>query len=131
MSKMIVAFATDDGKTFMDCHFGDALRYEIYELETSSARHLRTIKNTTAEEKMHADPNKAKGIAGLLKEDGVQVLVSKKFGANINRMKTKFVCLLMNNKTIEDSIDQIRNNFEKIEAEFKKGEERNFLNWKS
>jgi len=130
MQKLIVTFATDDGKTFMDRHFGDALQYEIYELDSSTARHLRTIKNTTEEEEMHADPNKAKGIAGLLKKDGTQVLVSIKFGANINRMKTKFVCLLMNNPSIEESIIQIQNNFEQIVAEWKKGEERHFLNWK-
>ena len=50
MQKLIVTFATDDGKTFMDRHFGDALQYEIYELDSSTARHLRTIKNTTEEE---------------------------------------------------------------------------------
>ena len=78
MQKLIVTFATDDGKIFMDRHFGDAVQYEIYELDSSAAQHLRTIKNTTEEEEMHADPNKAKGIAGLLKKDGAQVLVSKK-----------------------------------------------------
>ena len=32
MKKLKVAFATDDGKTFMDRHFGDAEYYYIYEM---------------------------------------------------------------------------------------------------
>lgn len=30
MQKLTVAFATDDGKTFMGRHFGNAQKYEIY-----------------------------------------------------------------------------------------------------
>lgn len=131
MKKIITAFATDDGKTFMDRHFGDALQYEIYEINTIEIKYLHTINNTTGEEEMHADPNKAKGISGLLKKDGVQVLVSKKFGANINRMKTRFVCLLMNNSSIVESINHIQNNFERIITEWEKGERRHFLNLKN
>jgi len=131
MQKIITAFATDDGLTFMDRHFGDALQYDIYEISATKVDFIRAITNTIEEEDMHADPNKAKGIAGLLKQDGVQVLVSKKFGANINRMKKKFVCILMNDKQISGSITIIQQHFEHIIKELEKGEKRHFLNMKS
>ena len=131
MQKIITAFATDDGKTFVDRHFGDALQYEIFEIEAGSQNHIETIHNTTEEEEMHADPNKAKGVAGLFKKDGVQVLVSKKFGGNINRMKKKFLCILMNDPQISDSIKTIQHHFDQVIAELEKGEERHFLNYKN
>ena len=131
MRKIITAFATDDGKTYVERHFGDAAQYEIYEIGAESQKHIRTIINVTDEEKIHADANKAKGVAGLFKKDGVQVLVSKKFGGNINRMKKKFVCILMNDPYIPDSIKTIQRHFEQIVKELEKGEERHFLNLKS
>ena len=33
MEKIRVAFATDNGKTFMGRHFGDADFYDIYEID--------------------------------------------------------------------------------------------------
>ncbi len=130
MQKIITAFATDDGETFVDRHFGDALQYEIYEIGVDSHKHIATINNVTEEEEMHADPNKAKGVAGLFKKDRVQVLVSKKFGGNINRMKKKFVCILMNDPQIPDSIKTIQRHFDPVIKELEKGEDRHFLNWK-
>lgn len=131
MQKLIVAFATDDGKIFMERHFGDGLKYEIYQVGTSELNHLKTVSNSVEDGEKTSDSIKARGIAGLLKKQGVQVLVSKKFGPNINRMKTKFVCLLMNDASIAKSIDKIQNEFGKIVAEWQKGEQRHFLNWKS
>ncbi len=131
MQKIITAFATDDGKTFMDRHFGDALQYEIYEIDANSHKHIGTINNVTEEEEMHADPNKAKGVTRLFKKDKVQILVSKKFGGNINRMKKKFVCILMNDPQISDSIKTIQRHFDQVVADLEKGEERHFLNYKN
>ncbi len=131
MQKIIMAFATDDGKTFIDRHFGDALQYELYEIGADFHNHLATIYNSTDEEERHADPNKAKGVSKLFKKDGVQVLSSKKFGANINRMKKKFVCILMNDAHIADSIKTIQRHFDQIIKELEKGEELHFLNLKN
>ncbi len=87
MEKIKVAFATDDGKSFMGRHFGDAEHYYIYEIDNNNANFIKKIDNTTEEEKMHADPKKAKGITSLLNEENVNVVVSKVFGPNINRIK--------------------------------------------
>ena len=61
MVKLKVAFATDDGKTFMSRHFGDAEYYYIYEINKENAEFIKKINNTTEEEEdIHADPTKAK-----------------------------------------------------------------------
>ena len=129
---MRVAFATDNGETFIDRHFGDAEFYDIYEIEIGKAEYIKRIVNSTEEEKehVHADPNKAKGIAELFKNDDIKVLVSKVFGANIQKMKKKFVCVLMNNNSISESILKLQESFSIIESEWNKGDSRNHLNLK-
>ncbi len=131
MEKIIAAFATDDGNTFMDRHFGDAEQYVIYEIYPDKAHLIKAIGNTTEEEQQHADPNKAKGVSQLFKQDKVQALISKKFGGNINRMKKNFLCILMNDESIRHSIVRIQENFDTVRQEFAKGETRHFLNLKS
>lgn len=130
MTKMIAAFATDEGKTFMDRHFGDAIQFDIYEINASESHFIKTIENKTiAQQEIHGS-GKAAGIAGMLKKENVQILVSKKFGTNINKMKLKFVCMLMNNDSISEALQQIQENLVTVTAEWAKGEERHFLNWK-
>ena len=67
--KIKVAFATDDGKIFMDRHFGDAEYYDVYEISEIDSKFIKRIKNTTEEdnESVHADPEKAKGQKELIK----------------------------------------------------------------
>ena len=131
--KVNIAFATDDGKTFMDRHFGDAEYYYVYEISETESKFLKKIKNTTEEddESKHADPEKAKGVAGLFKNENIKVVVSKVFGANIKRIKKKFVCVLMNDNSISDSIKTIQQKFDVINNEWNNGEERNHLNLKN
>ncbi len=133
MKNIITAFATDDGQAFMDRHFGDAKSFNIYEINSNQANFLKTISNTIEEEdeEVHADPNKAKGIAGLLKKEKVQVVVSKVFGPNIKRIKKKFVCIITQEKQIGDSIKTIQQNMDIIIQEWEKGEIRNFINAKT
>ena len=130
MQKIKVAFATDNGKTFMDRHFGDAEFYDIYEIDENNADYLKRINNTTEEEDVHADPKKAKGITGLLKEEDVKVVVSKIFGPNIKRIKKKFVCVLMDDDTFDDSLGRLCKNIRLVIDEWEKGEERKHLVFK-
>jgi predicted Fe-Mo cluster-binding NifX family protein len=130
--KFNIAFATDDGKTFMDRHFGDSKYYDIYEISETDSKFVKRIVNTTEEddEEIHADPKKAKGVSQLFKNENIKVLVSKVFGPNIKRIRTKFVCVLMNEQTIQESILKIQKQLSILEKEWEKGEERNHLNLK-
>jgi len=129
MEKLKIAFATDDGKSFMNRHFGDAEHYYIYEIDNNKANFIKNIDNNTEEEEIHADPKKAKGIANLLSEENVTVVVSKVFGPNIKRIKKNFVCIVVKEEKLEKSINNICNNIEIIINEWKKGTERNHLSF--
>ena len=126
---LITAFATDDGKMFMDRHFGDANYYDIYRISATGMEFIKRIDNTTEEEdeEIHADPKKAKGISGLLKKENVQVVVSKVFGPNIKRIKKNFVCIIMSKENVTESITHIQQRFDAIVKEWNKGEERLFF----
>lgn len=129
MQKLKVAFATDNGKTIMGRHFGDVEYYYIYEIDNENAEFIKKISNTTEEEEdVHADPKKAGSITKLLKQEKVQVVVSKVFGPNIMRIKKKFVCILIKENSIKDSINIIKSNFLTIAEEWEIGENRDFLN---
>ena len=132
MENLKVAFATDDGKSFIDRHFGDADHFDIYELAISDAKFIKRIENTTEEDsnEIHADPKKAKGILGLLKSQDVQVVVSKIFGPNIKRIKSKFVCVLIKKDEIADCFNTLQNNWQIINDEWAKGEKREHINLK-
>ena len=126
--KFNVAFATDDGKTFMGRHFGDALFYDIYELDENQASFVKRIENTVDEEEdVHADPKKAKGISELLLDENVTVVVSKIFSPNIKRIKKKFICVVIRDEMINSGINKVCENIEKIYAEWEKGKERKHL----
>ncbi|MEA3504047.1 MAG: NifB/NifX family molybdenum-iron cluster-binding protein [Bacteroidota bacterium] len=131
MDMIKVVFATDDGKTYIDRHFGDAEHYDIYEVSSEETKFVKRISNTTEEEEGHADPKKAKGVAGLFKEDNVHVVVSKIFGPNIKRIKKNFVCVLMNDEVISNSIIKIQQNIIPLVEEWNKGGTRTHLNYKT
>ena len=125
---LITAFATNNGTTFMDNHFGDANYYDIYKISASNSEFIKRIDNTVdIEEESHADPKKAKGISGLLKSEGIQVVVSKVFGPNIKRIKKNFVCIITSKEDISQSITHIQQRFDAIAKEWEKGEERLFF----
>ena len=130
MQKLKVAFATDNGKTFMGRHFGDAEYYYIYEIDNENAEFIKKISNTTEEEEdVHADPKKAKGISNLLLEEDVSVVVSKIFGPNIKRIKKKFVCIVVKDEELDVGIRKVCESIGKIYEEWEKGEERKHLSF--
>ncbi len=131
MEMLRVAAATADGKNFVGRHFGDAEFYDVYEVTPQEVKYLTRVTNRTEEEQGHADPKKAKGIAGLLKAQGVQVAVTRAFGPNLKRIKSKFVCILSGHDEVAAGLEQIQQNFSAVATEWAKGEERDFLDLKS
>jgi predicted Fe-Mo cluster-binding NifX family protein len=130
MEKFLTAFATDDGINFIDRHFGDAAYYDVYEISSDHSKFLKRITNTTEEdddESGHGDAEKAKGIAGILKAEGVQMAVSKVFGPNLKRIKKKFLCVMFKSGSIETGIETLKDNYPSLVSEWEKGEERTFL----
>ena len=123
------AFATDDGKLFNDRHFGDAEKYVIYEIGRDGYRLAGQIENSSGEESgdVHAASEKARSVASLLLEQGVNTAVSRIFGPNIKRIRRKYVCLLMDDIPLEEAVEIVRENYDAIETEWRKGEERGHI----
>ena len=132
MNNYICAIASDDGINYTDTHFGDAKFYILYEITAFSGEFIKTISNTTKHdnEDVHADPKKAGSVVQMLKKKNIRVVAAGVFGPNIKRIKTKFVCLLMDQGSISNSIPHIINNYIAITEEWNKGEKRGLLNLK-
>ncbi len=130
MEKLRIAAATDDGENFVDRHFGDAEFFHVYDVSPAGVEFILSVENRTEEEEGHADPKKAKGIVGILKKEGVQVGLTRAFGPNIKRIKSKIVCVLTSRKAVPEGLELVRENFDTVVAEWDKGEDRHFLNLK-
>ena len=130
MKNIITAIATDSNTTLKNIHFGDAVKYHLYEIWPEQFRHVKTITNHAIDDETHADENKAKGIGGILKKENVNVLVSRQFGANIKHMKIKFACILTNQTTLPGSIEELQSRYTSILEEIENGEERKVLNFR-
>ncbi len=136
MEQLRAAFATDDGHTFTDGHFGDAKKYIIYSIQDGIAQRIGEIDNTTGPEQdhdhdhHHGDQKKAQGIGQLMKQNGIQVLVGKAFGPNIKRMNPKFVIVLMNDETIEQAAIRLSQHFDLLLERWNQGESRTHINLK-
>ncbi|MDY0234774.1 MAG: NifB/NifX family molybdenum-iron cluster-binding protein [Gudongella sp.] len=111
---MIIACASDDGKSFVSRHFGDAQQYKIYEWSNNKFNYLKTITNTSEEENGHADPKKAKYIMEMLLKADVDVGLAKNFGPNIKRVKEKLVPVLVSTNEIEKGLAEVEKHFKEV-----------------
>ena len=112
---MIIACATNNGQTFVDSHFGDADKYDLYEMKKEGYHFLKSVRNQTEEEEgVHADPKKAKGIASLLKQHDVQIGVSRIFGPNIKRVAKHFLPIIISEKNIKEGLSLLLTQYEVI-----------------
>ena len=129
MNKLICAFSNNNGKNLTDKHFGDAEFYDIYEISDSDSKFIKKIKNSSGKGSGHMDEKKAKGVSEILKESGVKIVISKRFGPNILRIKSKFVCVILSIDEINESIKIVQNNLPEILSEWEKGENRSYLKY--
>lgn len=116
--QFICAFAADDEKHFTSSHFGDAEFYLIYVINSDSIEFAGRIDNTSIETDAHADPEKAKSVSVIMKNKGVQVLVSRRFGPNIVRVRNHFVPVLVKRAEIEEGIKVVQDNLEAINEQW-------------
>jgi predicted Fe-Mo cluster-binding NifX family protein len=128
--KITAAFATDEGKSFMDRHFGDARYFDVYEIDENGSSFLKRIDNSTDKDEsddVHGDPAKAGGIMGLLLKENVNVAVSKNFGPNMKRILKKFACVRFSGNDIGECIKHIQKNIDIISVELGNGGERRHI----
>ena len=127
--KILFACGTDDGKTLTDEHFGSASFYMIFSMDGDSGKieFVRRMENTSPEERMHGDPQKAKYLSQMLKD--IPVLVAFAMGPNITRMRKRFVPVISRVREIEKALEVLPRYREEIIEEMGKpeGEDRRII----
>ncbi|MGE4454719.1 MAG: NifB/NifX family molybdenum-iron cluster-binding protein [Sphaerochaeta sp.] len=127
MQQIRVAIATDDEKTCITRHFGDAHYYCIYDIDERGSHFIVTLENTVdveEQESDHGDPRKASGIGLLLKEHQVNTAVSKVFGPNIKRLLKRYACVLVTDTSIPLVLDILLQEQNRIVESIEAGEAR-------
>jgi predicted Fe-Mo cluster-binding NifX family protein len=126
--ELLIALGTDDGIKLNEDHVGMAKYFHVYRFSQEEEEFVEKRENVKLkgdESMKHGDPRKAKATSSVLQ--GVDVLVGRRFGPNLPRLVKKFVCVIVRTDTLENAINKIRQNMEKIIAEKNKGEDRQHL----
>ena len=116
---MKVSIGTNDRKNLHDEHVGDSRYFAVYELSSDSANLIEYRENTSPEERMHGDPNKAKAIMEIIR--GTDVLVGRAMGPNFVKIRDEspYLPVIVRGKyrAIEDALSALMENYGRIESE--------------
>ncbi len=118
--EILLACATDDGVNYSKEHFGSAKKYLLFKLnlKTKEIKSFGDIENSSVEEKMHGDPEKAKSLSSLL--NGVSLLIGFRMGPNIVRMRKKFIPVISREENIKLSLNLLLAFIDKIKVNLNK-----------
>ena len=123
---ILVACATDDQKTFIPDHFGEARYFMLFRLTEERWEHVRTLTNTSREGEEHGDHHhghghgegaKAQAILEHFREAHVDVFISRRFGPNIVRI-SRYVLpvVIRGGATLEEGLTVCREHYGRITA---------------
>ena len=101
-------------------HFGESNKFLIYNYKISQQKMemSNSFDNTSAEERTHGDPVKAKGVASIIGD--ADIIFAHALGENIIRMKKKYLILLSRSLNIHEALNQFPNKIDKILEEMEK-----------
>ena len=126
--ELLIAFGTDDGRNLKRDHVGKSKYFYVYRFsydEEEFVERRKNVKYKEDESMIHGDPGKAKATSTVLK--GLDVVVGRRFGPNLLRLLKKYVCIVVRRETINDAIQLIHANIDKVIQEKEKGENRRYL----
>ena len=125
--KFLIAFGTDDGRNLNNDHVGMAEYFYVYEFSDGKEQLVERRENVhfKGDESMHGDPEKAKATSSVLED--VDVLVGRKFGPNLPRLLSRFVCVLVRTNTLAGAIKAIHNSMDRIAEEKNKEGDRKHI----
>ncbi len=133
--KLKFAFAVDNKGNFKDDHFGEADKYIIYEENEGDLVRISEELNTKKdmdESHQHGLKKKGNSISRLLKEKGVNVLVTKQFGKNLDIVSMHFIPVLVSSERPDEAFEIIKKNLFWLRDEWKRDTERyNLFSMKS
>ncbi|MBN2651094.1 MAG: hypothetical protein JXR63_01830 [Spirochaetales bacterium] len=101
----IIAIATDDHKFLPAKHFGECKFYDIYSLYNGHFSFLKSIENpeySENDEDLHEEELKPSNIGNLLKENNVSILLCRRMGINVKKMRNNFHIIISRYHKIED-----------------------------
>ena len=121
------AFALTGENNFEKQHFGDADKFQIYEIKNDKFALVSELENIFKSE-AHGDKNKADNIINLLEENNVKILVSMQFGRNIKFVNKHFIPVIIYNQQPKEVIEVLEKHLRWIdeELELKSGDYRLF-----
>jgi len=129
VEELAIAIGTDDEKIIKpDDHIGMSKYFQVWKYSNGKLNFKETrenVKYTEDETRIHGDPKKAEAMASVLKD--IDVLVGKIMGPNIERLKNKFVAVIIREPKIEKSLKIIRENINEIVEEKEKTERKGLI----
>ena len=90
----LVACATNDGEVLTGSHFGSARIFSLYERNGEGFRAVGQVENSTEGEKEDGDRRKARSVVELLTDQGVDVVLARRYGPNIRRIRSKLISVV-------------------------------------
>ncbi|MCB1736951.1 MAG: hypothetical protein KDI42_02400 [Gammaproteobacteria bacterium] len=131
---LMIAIASMDGNDMPKTHFGEAPRFELYRVSVDAAAWQQTVVNPGADAHQpdhgghgHGDTGKGAGIGHLLGSHGVEVMVSRAFGANIQRMRQRFLPIKVDVPTVAEALTLIRAAWPRVVTHWEDGVARKHL----
>jgi predicted Fe-Mo cluster-binding NifX family protein len=128
MMDLLIAFSTNDGKTMINEHAGQAKYFDVYRFSKKGTEFVERRDNSKLKGDKtlkHGDPKKAQATLGSLQ--AIHVLVARKFGPNLPRLLKKLLCVLVKANTISDAVEILKKHMEAVSKEYEKGEQRKHL----
>jgi len=116
------AFAVNQLNVFEPQNFGNADRFLIYEWVNNDFRFLKEEPNRFKDlddDHVNGSERKGKAIIAFLKNLDIDVLVSIKFGKNIQMVSTSFIPVIVSSETPEEVKLALKKHIKWIEDEMK------------
>lgn len=101
-----MAFASSDGKSIGNTHFGDSDAFTICE---GDGRYFKILKTVINENKLenHGETNKARNIIESLESENIKVVVARAFGPNIEQIITRLVPVKSHSGDLKSAIRDV------------------------
>lgn len=108
--KLKFAFAVNSNNKFVKNHFGDSDKFLIYEADSGKLgihSEEKNIFKDMDETNKHGSKKKGLAIVNLLKNKGVNVLVSMQFGKNIKIVNEHFIPVIIYSDQPKQVVDEL------------------------
>lgn len=128
--KITFALALNTENIFEKKHFGEADKFAIYSYNNHELSFIEELPNTFKQIeniKKHGSTKKGNAIISFLKDKGVSVLVSKRFGRNINLVNQYFIPVIITEDNIEQVLKVLQKQMNWFNDELKNREENYML----